>query len=83
MTAMTRPRVQIFGNAALALSLLIFGIFFLNVLVGGPLGRKPWMSDVGEMLTLFAAVVFFVAGTLFREAQSLHSKTEGEPGEEA
>lgn len=58
------------GNVALGLSLLIFGIFFFNVLLGGPLGRKPWMSDVGEMLTLFTAVIFFVAGTLAREAQA-------------
>lgn len=37
-------------------------------MLGGPLGLKPWMSDVQEMLTLFLAVIFFVAGTLAREA---------------
>ncbi|MBK5105012.1 MAG: hypothetical protein JJE42_12260 [Burkholderiales bacterium] len=79
---MTRPRVKSYGSVALGLSLLIFGIYFLNVLIGGPLGRKPWMSDVGEMLTLFAAVVFFVAGTLFREAQSGRRKSGVAPGEE-
>lgn len=58
------------GNIALGLSLLTFAIFFGNVLLGGPLGRKPWMSDVVEMLTLFVAVIFFVAGTLAREAHT-------------
>ncbi len=73
---MVNRRVQAAGNFALGLSLLIFAIYFLNVLFGGPLGRKPWMSDVSEMLTLFAAVIFFVAGTICREAQSSRSDTE-------
>jgi hypothetical protein len=72
---MAYPSVQFIGRLALGLSLLIFAIFFLNVLVGGPLGRKPWMSDLWEMLTLFVAVVFFVVGTICREAQSLRGGT--------
>ena len=67
---MARPTARSVGNTALWLSLLVFGVFFLNVLLGGPLGRKPWMSDVTEMLTLFVAVTFFVAGTLARERQA-------------
>jgi hypothetical protein len=65
------------GNVALGLSLLTFAVFFLNVLLGGPLGMKPWMSDVVEMLTLFLAVIFFVAGTLAREAQDKPTAAAG------
>ena len=64
------PSAKSVGNVALGLSLLVFGIYFLNVLLGGPLGHKPWMSDVTEMLTLFVAVTLFVAGTLARERQA-------------
>ena len=67
---MASPKVQTIGNVALGLSLLIFAMFFLNVVIGGPLGRKPWLSDLGEMLTLFAAVTSFVVGTIAREAQA-------------
>ena len=79
---MTQSRIQSVGNMALWLSLLIFAIYFLNVLIGGPLNRKPWMNDVQEMLTLFVAVIFFVAGTLCREAQSDRSdgNTEARSG---
>jgi len=73
---MTRPGVRKTGSVALGLSLLVFAVFFLNVLVGGPLGRKPWMSDLSEMLTLFVAVIFFVVGTICREAQSDRSGTD-------
>lgn len=56
------------GSVALALSLLTFVAFLANVVIGGPLRMKPWLGDIGEMLTLFAAVVLFVAGALAREA---------------
>ena len=65
------------GNVALGLSLSTFAIFFLNVLLGGPLRMKPWMSDVVEMLTLFVAVIFFVAGTLAREAHERQTASSG------
>jgi uncharacterized membrane protein YoaK (UPF0700 family) len=78
---MTQSRIQSFGSLVLWLSLLTFAIFFLNVLIGGPLGKKPWMSDVWEMLTLFAAVVFFVAGTLCREVQSARGNADKEVNE--
>jgi hypothetical protein len=58
------------GSVALWLSLLTFGVYFLGVLIGGPLGMKPWMSDVGQMLTLAFAVILFVAGTVAREYES-------------
>lgn len=73
---MSSPRARTFGSVALGLSLLTFCIYFLNVLVGGPLGHKPWMNEVAEMLTLFLAVVFFVAGTIAREAQA-RPETDG------
>jgi hypothetical protein len=69
---MAKPTAKVVGDTALWLSLLVFGIYFLNVLLGGPLGHKPWMSDVTEMLTLFVAVTLFVAGTLARERQALN-----------
>lgn len=78
---MTSPRLKTAGSVSLALSLLIFAVFFLNVLIGGPLHKKPFMSDVGEMLTLFAAVIAFVTGTICREAQAGGENTAKEPGE--
>ncbi len=78
---MTTARMQLVGSLTLSLSLLTFAIFFINVLIGGPMRQEPWMSDVGEMLTLFVAVVLFVCGTIAREAQaqaeSLERRTNG------
>jgi hypothetical protein len=45
---MASPRFQVLGTLALSLSLLTFAFFFLNVLIGGPLRMKPWMSDLGK-----------------------------------
>jgi len=73
---MAKPTARSVGNTALWLSLLVFGVFFLNVLLGGPLGHKPWMSDVTEMLTLFVAVTLFVAGTLARERQAKNDEDD-------
>lgn len=73
---MTTPSTQVVGSLALGLSLLTFTIYFINVLIGGPLGQKPWMSDVGEMLTLLLAVVLFVFGTIAREAQVIAESSE-------
>jgi hypothetical protein len=76
---MANSSVRTFGSVALWLSLLLFAIYFLNVLFGGPLGHKQWMSDLAEMLTLFAAVVFFVAGAICREAEQSGNGTRKEP----
>jgi Kef-type K+ transport system membrane component KefB len=78
---MALPRPKIVGHFALGLSLLVFAIYFLSVLFGGPMGRKPLMSDVSEMLVLFVAVVLFVAGTLAREAQEKAAKAEAAKGD--
>ena len=67
-------QIRTIGSVALGLSLLTFAAYFLNVLIGGPLGRRPWMSDVAEMLTLFVAVIFFVIGTICREAEQSSSQ---------
>ena len=71
---MSHPKVKFVGNFSLWLSLLIFAVYFLNVLIGGPLHGQAWMSDVQEMLALYAAVVFFVIGTLCREAEANRDK---------
>lgn len=76
---MARFSARSVGNLALGLSLLTFAVFFLNVLIGGPLGLKPWMSDVMEMLTLFLAVILFVAGTLAREKQARQEQPSEPP----
>ena len=43
----------------LAISIVLFGIFFGNVVVGSAL-RVSFLGDVGEMLVLFAAAICFV-----------------------
>jgi len=75
---MTAIRVRTVGSTALWLSLLVFAIYFLNVLVGGPLGKQPWMSELWEMLTLLLAVALFVSGTIAREFESNRQKSEKE-----
>ncbi len=47
----------------------LFLLFFTNVVVG-TLGFKVFLTDVQEMLTLFAACIFFVAVILFRERKA-------------
>lgn len=78
---MQTSAVDRLGSAALALSLLVFGVFFANVVMGGPLRMKPWLGDVAEMLTLFAAVVLFVTGTLAREAASARRAASSSPAD--
>jgi len=78
---MAQSRIRLAGSLTLWLSALIFAIYFLNVLIGGPLGKKPWMSDLWEMLTLFVAVFFFVVGTICREAE-LEGSDAGQAGHE-
>jgi len=73
---MDSDRLRTIGSVALGLSLLVFVVYFLNVLIGGPLAMKPWLSDLWEMLTLFLAVVLFVAGTICRESQARQSRSE-------
>ncbi len=50
-------------------SVVLFAIFFANVVVGASAGEPP-LSNVVEMLALFAASALFVVGILLREAQN-------------
>lgn len=52
----------------------VFAVFFANVALGA-FGGGGFLSDVGEMLVLFAASVLFVAAILKREAD--HKKKSG------
>ncbi len=45
----------------------VFAVFFANVALGA-FGGGGFLSDVGEMLVLFAASILFVAAILKREA---------------
>lgn len=81
---MAASRVRTVGSVALWISLLVFGLYFLNVLLGGPLHGKPWMTDVQEMITLYVAVIFFVVGTLCREAEANRAKGgQGNPPDQS
>ncbi|MCV2874310.1 hypothetical protein OEZ71_18595 [Defluviimonas sp. WL0050] len=51
----------------LVASLVMFAVFTANVALGAATGNT-FLSDVGEMLVLFAASVLFVAAILKREA---------------
>ncbi|MCT8159495.1 hypothetical protein [Pseudoruegeria sp. SHC-113] len=51
----------------LLLAAAIFAIYLANVLLGA-FGGAQFMSDVGEMLTLFAATIVFVIEILRRES---------------
>ena len=74
---MSKPTVQkSLARRMFALALLVFLVFFANVVVGGPLRRPPFLSDIQEMVTLFVAVGFFVFGTLAKEAQAVQPPAE-------
>ncbi|WP_424830436.1 hypothetical protein [Ruegeria sp.] len=51
----------------LALSVGLFAVFAANVALGA-FNATQYLSDVGEMLVLFAASIAFVVATLRREA---------------
>lgn len=55
------------GGAALAGASVCFLVYFANVAIGAA-GAAPFLGDVPEALTLFAASCLFVAGVLGREA---------------
>ena len=55
------------GRAALPIALIIFVIFFSNVAIGAA-GIQPFLSDIGEAVTMGASVFFFVVGILQVEA---------------
>lgn len=51
---------------AFGISCTLFAVFLANVLLGATTGQ-PFMGDIAEMLTLFAAVISFVPGILREE----------------
>lgn len=55
---------------ALILAAVLYGAFFLNVVLGA-FFRAAVLSDVGELLVMFAASFAFVVGILIRERQAL------------
>ncbi len=55
------------GGVPLGAALICFLIYFGNVAMGAA-GLGAPLGDVAEMLTLFAATIFFVIGILMREA---------------
>ena len=50
----------------LVLAALFFGVFFFNVVLGA-FFKASFLSDVGEALTLFVSVLFFVVAILRSE----------------
>ena len=53
----------------LATSMLAFGVFAMNVVIGS-FTRAPFLNDVSEMLVLLAAVILFVTAILKNEDES-------------
>lgn len=51
----------------LAASAAVFAVFFANVALGAFAGAA-FLSDIGEMLVLFAASILFVVAILNKEA---------------
>lgn len=61
------------ANYSLIVSGIFFTAFFLNV-VFGALGNKAPLNDIQEMLTLFAAAIFFSASVLLLEFNAAKTK---------
>ena len=53
----------------------IFAIYFANV-VTGALGGTVFLSDIAEMLTLFAASIIFVIAILYQERMAAALSTQ-------
>lgn len=66
------------GTPALVIALICFLVYFANVAIGGA-GGTVFLSDVGEMLTLLAASIFFVIGVLLREAAAARDASKNDP----
>lgn len=62
------------GSIALAAAGIVFAVFVTNIVIGAS-GGQVFLSDVGEMLTLFLACAFFVIAVLQRE----YARAAGEP----
>ena len=68
--------VRDIGHYIIIASIGLFALFFANVVIGS-MGGAVFLSDIVEMLTLFAACIVFVIGILYRERKAAHlSSTE-------
>jgi len=61
----------------LVLAIALFSVFAVNVGVGSA-GQPPFLSDIDEMLTLFAASIAFVIAILRREAAAKRYSSQNE-----
>ncbi|MGR3570220.1 hypothetical protein [Brevirhabdus sp.] len=59
---------------SMLIAAILFAIFAADVIIGST-GGKVFLSDVGEMLMLLGASVFFVVAILKREA--IRNKRDG------
>ncbi len=66
---MSADQLKKMATLSLWSALAVFLVFFLNVLLAGPMGMTAFLTDIQEMLLLFLAVVLFTAGTLALEAR--------------
>ena len=62
-------------NLCLALAIACFAIFAANVVIGAS-GAWVFLTDIQEMLALFAACIFFVAAVLMIERRALRLKAQ-------
>ena len=60
------------------ISFLVFGVFILNVTLGA-IAETTILGDVGEMLVLFVATIFFVVAILKKEAGAKNEKASDQP----
>ena len=65
---MSLPTESKMARKFFGISLAAFAVYLANVVMGGPLKRPPFLSDIQEMLALLVSVGSFVFGTLAQEA---------------
>ncbi|MBU2531586.1 MAG: hypothetical protein KKB37_02510 [Alphaproteobacteria bacterium] len=51
------------AGISLLVSFVLFATFLANVVIGAS-GRGSFLTDIGELITVLASCIFFVAGTL-------------------
>ncbi|NCF83411.1 MAG: hypothetical protein GWP74_17545 [Proteobacteria bacterium] len=61
---------------------LIFSVYFANVITGAA-GMDVFLSDIGEMLTLFVACIAFVITTLYLERAANNSAPDSRPKDQS